>query len=458
MEREDLQLLTEGKTKKVYVGPGSPHMVLIRNKDDITKHDDPDQTRQMTSKAVFSTQTTCSVFKFLQRAGIPTAYEGQALDTGFWARNCRMIPLEVVVRRYAVGSYLKRYPQLKKGKGEIPHRFHQLVFELFLKTSGGEIKDKEGKTLGKLPLDPEKNRPVDDPFISFHSQRRAEGRKIITDWIWDLRHPKIPSWQTDSYLDFSVRPDSILPKAAKMEDIEKIARQVFLLLEGAWAQLGCRLIDFKIEFGIDTMDNLVVADVIDNDSWRLRDNNWQELSKQLFRDNFDLAEVSDKFGLVAQLASKLPSLPKQAIVFWCGSRSDEVYIGEGLNAVRLRISNIKCENIFMSGHRSPRSCADELDRVMSEYPDGGVIIALVGKSNGLGPTLSARTSWPVIGVPVSVKSNPQDVWSNLRLPDGVPMLTALSPKNAVLAALNILAQKNPVAYMLRHYHLEQYDL
>ena len=93
-----------------------------------------------------------------------------------------------------------------------------------------------------------------------------------------------------------------------VEIIEKITRNVFLLLEEAWANLGLRLIDFKIEFGIDQSGNLLVADVIDNDSWRLRTSEWEELSKQLFRDNFSMDEIFDKYKLVADLVKRFATL------------------------------------------------------------------------------------------------------------------------------------------------------
>jgi len=43
------------------------------------------------------------------------------------------------------------------------------------------------------------------------------------------------------------------------------------------------------------------------------------------------------------------------------------------------------------------------------------------------------------------------------MPSQVPMGTILSSKNAMLMTLNILAQKNPVAYMHRQYSIEELD-
>ena len=95
---------------------------------------------------------------------------------------------------------------------------------------------------------------------------------------------------------------------------------------------------------------------------------------------------------------------------------------------------------------------------MSVSPEGGVIIAMVGMSNGLGPMLAARTSWPVVTIPLTADENPLDIWSSLNVPSQVPLLMIMSKKNAVLAALNILAQKNPYAYMLRQYEIEKFDV
>ena len=42
---------------------------------------------------------------------------------------------------------------------------------------------------------------------------------------------------------------------------------------------------------------------------------------------------------------------------------------------------------------------------------------------------------PVITVPASAKDFPEDVWSSLRAPSAVPVMTMMEPSNAVLAAL-----------------------
>jgi len=427
--------LYSGKTKIVWNVVGQPKMVVLENKKDITAFDDPKKTRLMETKPQSATTTTCRVFELLKQAGIPVAYIKQLSATEFLAPKYEMIQLEVIVRRYAVGSYLKRHPELEKGKDEIPHRFNQLVVEFFLKTSSGQLKIGEEvlvQGLGKKEEDPFIINPYEQEWRLFHSKKTAD-------------HP-------EADLKRTVQLSKVVKNVGLMKKMAVVAPQVFRVLEGAWAMLGCRLIDFKIEFGI-TDGWLYVADVIDNDSWRLRDTDWNELSKQLFRDGEDLAKVEDKYQLVAALSQRF-HVPKQALVLWRGSTSDP---WPEIDANELSIKGVDVIKITGSGHKATINSLEKLSELMARYPEGGVIATLVGMSNGLGPVLSAHTTWPVAAVPMTLKSFPMDVWSSVRMPSNVPMATIASDKNAILYALNILAQKNPIIWAMRQEKIESLE-
>lgn len=438
--------LTEGKTKVIHEVQDRPKMVVLKNKPDLTKFDDATQTRQMQGKEVHATTTTCRVFELLRDAGIPVAYVRQISPTEFLAQKCRMISLEVVARRYAVGSYLNRFPQLRRDNGKPPHRFHRLLVEFFLKTTGGKIKDRHGRT-GQTPNYPGTDKPVDDPWI-FNPQED----------VWQLRHPKVPPWDKDSELkhvndhQVTVCAEDIFPEGAcgRVHLLEKITRETFLILESAWAALGYRLIDFKLEFGVLEDGQIVVADVVDNDSWRLRTHDWQELSKQLFRDGADMETIANAYALVAKLVGQF-RIPRQALVLWRGSDKDEFPVLSDLPA------GVEVVQITASGHKETKRCLRELKRLMTAYPEGGVITEGVGMSNGLGPMLAPHTSWLVFAVCLTAKQRPHDVWSSLETPSNVPLATFLSWKNACDAALNVLAQKNPAAYAQRQLAIEELD-
>jgi phosphoribosylaminoimidazole-succinocarboxamide synthase len=240
--------LAEGKTKQIYAYPGDETLVYMVNKDRITAGDGV-RRNDLVGKARWSTITTANVFRLLNEAGIPTHFVEQIDDVTLLVQRCTMLPIEHVQRRIATGSYLKRHPEVCEGTC-----FSPVLIETFLKD--------------------------------------------------DVRH------------DPQIWPEDVIQmKIASHEEIREMIVQgycVFHVIERAWASVDVTLVDLKIEFGRDSKGKLLVADVIDNDSWRL----WPDgdksrmLDKQVYRnlqevtpDN--LRDIADRYALVADLTGKL---------------------------------------------------------------------------------------------------------------------------------------------------------
>lgn len=225
--------LAEGKTKIIYDVPGDETLAVMEHKDAITAGDGA-RRHVLQGKATASCRTMDNCFRALERGGVPTHFVRTLDDRRALVRRCAMIPVEVVTRRLAAGSYLKRHPGAAEGA-----RFDPPLVELFLKD--------------------------------------------------DARHDPL------------VTPDDLVAAGVARRDevgaMADLARRSFLVLEEVWARVGVTLVDLKIECGRDggmgaDAGRLLVADVIDNDSWRL----WpggrraEMLDKQVYR---DLAEVTD---------------------------------------------------------------------------------------------------------------------------------------------------------------------
>jgi len=80
----------------------------------------------------------------------------------------------------------------------------------------------------------------------------------------------------------------------------------FEILEKAWKKFDVDLIDMKIEVGINQNKEIVIADVIDNDSWRIWPNGdpKKQLDKQSFRDGEKLTDVQRKYAIVTEYTKK----------------------------------------------------------------------------------------------------------------------------------------------------------
>jgi phosphoribosylaminoimidazole carboxylase / phosphoribosylaminoimidazole-succinocarboxamide synthase len=404
------KVIAEGKTKTIHEIVGSPDLVALKSKDDITagdgaKHD------VIPDKGMLANRTTCNVFRLLKACGLPVGFEEQDSATSFVGPKCSMLPYEVVVRREAHGSYLKRRPEITKGQ-----LFPQLIVEFYLKT-----KDKNWK--GK-PL------VSDDPLMSY-----VEEASQIR-----LFNPAKPIVGQEPFL---VLPQSEVFDHAEEQkffpEMRRVARRAFLALEKAWQLQGGTLVDLKVEFGFDTKGHLVLADVIDNDSWRVLESG-AYIDKQVYRDGGALDDVAAKYSRVADITDRF-QLPRQRIILWRGSESDKTdAFAQALGDLKDLMTVVTC-----SAHKEPVKATITLHRMAQEVPDT-VVIAFIGRSNGAGPTLSAMSTLPVIAVPASMKEFPEDVWSSLRAPSSVPIMTVLDPANAVLAALQILSARNPRLY------------
>lgn len=93
--------------------------------------------------------------------------------------------------------------------------------------------------------------------------------------------------------------------------MQATGRRAFEILEAAWAALDVTLVDCKIEFGRTDAGQLLVADVIDNDSWRLwpGGDKHRMLDKQIYRNMPEvtderLAQLLFKYQQVAELTNR----------------------------------------------------------------------------------------------------------------------------------------------------------
>lgn len=256
-----MEKLTEGKTKIIWP-TANKDVVLIESKDDITAGDGV-RHNVIEHKGVLATETTCNCFILLKEKGIPTHFIKRKGERSFLALKVKMIPIELVPRRIATGSYLKRHPEISEGT-----IFDPLIVEPFYKDDS-----------------------LHDPIMVWCKKRRCFE-------LYDAKKPL-----AKGYL-FDLNPRTILTPQGQpfgekeMEEIRDIAQNSFLILEEAWKKLNVELVDLKIECGWTQSKGLVVADVIDNDSWRI----WpggeksQMKDKQVYRDLKDM--TSETLGAI----------------------------------------------------------------------------------------------------------------------------------------------------------------
>lgn len=103
---EKLQLLYEGKAKKVYT-TADPDVLIVDYKDDATAFNG-EKRGTITGKGVVNNKMTNFMFQILEKAGIPTHYIEELSDRETAVKKVEIVPLEVIVRNVAAGSFSKK--------------------------------------------------------------------------------------------------------------------------------------------------------------------------------------------------------------------------------------------------------------------------------------------------------------------------------------------------------------
>lgn len=226
----------EGKAKKLFEGP-EPGTLIQHFKDDATAFNN-EKKGSISGKGVINARITEFLMTRLMEMGIPTHFIRSINMREQLVRAVEIIPLEIIVRNYAAGSFAERFKAVEGEAIGMP------IVEYCLKD------DKLG-----------------DPFI-------AEEHIFA----FDLCDP------------------------AELEEIRHYALRINDYLSGLFYALGIQLIDMKFEFGRlyegDYM-TIVLADEISPDTCRLWDlDTGEKMDKDRFRR--DLGDVGEFYREVAR--------------------------------------------------------------------------------------------------------------------------------------------------------------
>ena len=104
---EKKEQLYEGKAKKVYATE-NPDYVIVSYKDDATAFNGQ-KKGTIVGKGVINNKMSNYMMQMLEKKGIPTHYVEQLNDRETVVKKVQIVPLEVIIRNVAAGSFSKRY-------------------------------------------------------------------------------------------------------------------------------------------------------------------------------------------------------------------------------------------------------------------------------------------------------------------------------------------------------------
>ena len=98
--------LYEGKAKKVFA-TSDPELVIVDYKDDATAFNG-EKKGTIVGKGVINNKMTNFMFSMLEKEGVPTHLVEELSDRETLVKKVSIVPLEVIIRNVAAGSFSKR--------------------------------------------------------------------------------------------------------------------------------------------------------------------------------------------------------------------------------------------------------------------------------------------------------------------------------------------------------------
>ena len=106
MSLQKKEQLYEGKAKKVFATE-DPDYVIVDYKDDATAFNG-EKKGTIRGKGVVNNRMTNYMFKLLEKEGVPTHFVEELNDRETVVKKVEIVPLEVIVRNVAAGSFSKK--------------------------------------------------------------------------------------------------------------------------------------------------------------------------------------------------------------------------------------------------------------------------------------------------------------------------------------------------------------
>ncbi len=213
-----MEQLYEGKAKKVYA-TNDPNLVIVDYKDDATAFNG-EKKGTISGKGAINNRMTNYMFKMLEKEGVPTHLVEEISNRETIVKKVSIVPLEVIIRNVAAGSFSKR-------------------------------------------MGVEEGTKLLTPILEFSYKNDDLGDPFINDYY-------------ALALGLATREE--------IDTIAKYAFKVNEFMVNFFKNLNIDLIDFKIEFGRTSDGTIILADEISPDTCRFWDSTTHEkLDKDRFR-------------------------------------------------------------------------------------------------------------------------------------------------------------------------------